>query len=192
MDIKKWSDKVKYGGMYISELEKLHEISKDKNVLEIGSMVGMSSGVIADSAKHLTCVDVWEFNDYAEIEDNHSRDHYIEWDRKIEGSYDKFIENMAPWLHKIDIVVGTSNSFFSFSGELFSVILIDGDHSYSSTLEDFRHTHESVFINGLICFHDYGNDEWPGVKSVCDYVDENPYYEFVEQVETLRIYRRIK
>lgn len=194
MDITKWVEKVKYGGMYISELEKLHEICKDKNVLEIGSMVGMSSGVIADSAKHLTCVDVWS-NDYNEIFDEESREHYREEKEKIGDMYLAFNLNMYPWLGKVDVHKEHSESFLSreFQSSSYDVILLDGDHSTSGVTNDVAYTRFMVNVGGLLCLHDYDNPQWPGVKHIVDnYVEIYPNYQFVEQVETLRIYRRVK
>lgn len=194
MNIKEWSDKVIYGGMYISELEKLYEISKDQKVLEIGSMVGMSSGVIANIAKRLVCVDLWGKDDYEDIPDDHSKDHYLKWEEQIGDLEKTFIDNMEPYLHKTLMVKSASKDIlphFQNIDERFNVILIDGDHSYDGTLIDYINSVQLLFRNGLLCFHDHGHNEWPGVKEVCDFIDNyDNRLEFVEQVETLRIYRR--
>ncbi len=43
------------------------------------------------------------------------------------------------------------------------LLFIDGDHSYDSTKRDFELFSPHVVPDGVICFHDYGTQSWPGV-----------------------------
>lgn len=47
------------GGMVAEELAYLYDHCWGRDVLEIGSMIGQSSYVLAHAAKSLTCVDAW-------------------------------------------------------------------------------------------------------------------------------------
>ena len=43
-------------------------------------------------------------------------------------------------------------------------VFIDGDHSYENCIEDIRDWTPKVKPNGLICGHDFGHRDFPGVE----------------------------
>jgi len=158
-------------GMSKNELDCLYDICVDKDVLELGSMVGMSSYVIASVAKSLSCVDVW--SDTWE---------HLEHDPKQQEVY-KYFKDIIPSIHesfkincrtfidskKIKMYRGNTNEMADkFLDKSFDVILIDADHSYKGVLQDFNTYQNKIKDNGHIVFHDYGDSMWRGIKQFVD------------------------
>jgi precorrin-6B methylase 2 len=51
---------------------------------------------------------------------------------------------------------------------LVDLVFIDGDHTYSQVQKDIRLWLPHIKPGGILCGHDYGFENWPGVKQAFD------------------------
>lgn len=156
----------KFGGMSKFELSNLYDICNNKNVLELGSMAGMSSYVIANVANHLDCVDVWSDTQEHLSHDPLQASIYQQYKDDLPNVFKSFQDNCSEFIQsgKIKMHRGyTQNRVNDFEDESFDIILIDADHSYVGVSRDFGLYKSKVKKDGLIVFHDYGDWMWTGI-----------------------------
>jgi predicted O-methyltransferase YrrM len=117
------------------------------NALEIGSYLGKSSCFILAGLQGgtLTCVDTWQNETMPEGE---------------RSTYDEFLKNVGGARARLRIVRKRSNELTSadISGP-YSLIFLDGDHSYAATKGDFEQVTGWLAPGGIIAFHDSTNFE---------------------------------
>lgn len=140
-------------------------LPEPSNIVEIGIQYGRSTSVIASVAKHkdlrFTAIDNWK-QDVSQEARNHVLDQIAKYDWK-------FNMETADSVH-------ASKSY----ALPINLIHIDGDHEYSSVLEDCRLWLPKVVRGGYALFDDYGHDSLPGVyKAVSEYTTEHPQWKFV-------------
>jgi FkbM family methyltransferase len=145
------------------------DLTKQYNILEIGSFEGCSSCFLSDilinnTLSTLTCVDPFVSDGCTETE--HSTLKY------------KFYSNINKTqnYNKINVVENFSDDFYStYKGSNFNFIYIDGEHSEKQILKDLDECFSLLDINGLIWCDDYNNkwkhifDSWILLKS--DYIN---------------------
>ena len=184
----------KFGGMSSGELSTVYDLCYDKNVLELGSMAGMSSYVIASTAKELSCVDIWSDNQDYLSHDPIQAKIYKNFYPELLNVFDKFQENCKEFIEseKIKIYKGlTQDLHDQFLDESFDVILIDADHSYIGISRDFNLYYRKLKPNGFIVFHDYGDTMWTGVKEFCDKMVEEKKLKFFLQEERIAVFKLV-
>ncbi len=142
------------GGMSRAELGYLYDFCKDKTVLELGSMYGQSSYVIASVARHLTCVDAWQ--DGTPFLEERQRLIYRRVPQNMEEEFDR---NMRGFTNVYKVKAYTSDYEPLHT---FDIILIDADHSYEGCKADIQRYRG--LTTQYIMFHDYNTPTWPGVK----------------------------
>ena len=54
------------------------------------------------------------------------------------------------------------------AGREIDLLFIDGDHNYHGVSHDYLKFGDSVKSGGLLVFHDYVNERWPGVARTVD------------------------
>jgi hypothetical protein len=118
--------------------------------VEIGSYKGRSATAIASklmqSGGHLTCIDVWHEN------------------------FDIFQENMRqlnsfPSILKADSLEAAEH----FSAQSLDFVFLDSSHEYSPTLAEIIFWSPKLKETGILCGHDYGHPDFPGVaKALSD------------------------
>lgn len=131
----------KFGGMSRFELENLYNVSTNKDVLELGSMVGMSSYVMANSCNHLDCVDVWSSTQEHLSHDPLQASIYQQYNDELPDMYQRFLDNCSEFIQseKIKMHRGKAqDAVNNFEDESFDVILIDADHSFQGVSRDFE------------------------------------------------------
>jgi beta-1,4-mannosyl-glycoprotein beta-1,4-N-acetylglucosaminyltransferase len=132
------------------------DLTKQYNILEIGSFEGCSSCFISDivinnALSTLTCVD--PFVSDGSIETDHSTLKY------------KFYSNIKKTqnYNKINVVEKFSDDFYStYNGSNFNFIYIDGEHSEKQILKDLDECFSLLDINGMIWCDDY-NNKWKDI-----------------------------
>ena len=67
------------------------------------------------------------------------------------------------------------------------IVFVDGDHSPNYVVNDIKAWHKHVKRFGHMIFHDYGCEEWPGIKEVVDEVLWRDMEILV--VDTLAVYK---
>jgi beta-1,4-mannosyl-glycoprotein beta-1,4-N-acetylglucosaminyltransferase len=145
------------------------DLTKQYNILEIGSFEGCSSCFISDivinnTLSTLTCVD--PFVSDGSTKTDHSTLKY------------KFYSNIKKTqnYNKINVVEKFSDDFYStYNGSKFNFIYIDGEHSEKQILKDLDECFSLLDINGMIWCDDYSNkwkdifDNWILLKN--DYIN---------------------
>lgn len=112
--------------------------------VEIGSYKGRSATAIASklihSGGHLSCIDVWYDN------------------------FDIFQENMrqldlSPSILKSDSLAAAEY----FSDQSLDFIFLDSSHEYYPTVSEIIFWSSKLKETGILCGHDYGHPEFPGI-----------------------------
>lgn len=158
-----------YGGMLKSELEFLYDLCIDKKVLELGSMVGMSSYVIAHVAKEIHCVDAWDDNfDHLERDQKQVDTYKSDWLNQDAppDMLKAFKQNCKEFLDsgKMKMTQGwTQDVAHLFPQESFDVLFIDADHSRLGVTRDIVKYYHTIKDGAPLVFHDYDCGTWRGV-----------------------------
>ena len=170
--------KFQYGGMLESKLEFLYDFCIDKKVLELGSMVGMSSYVIAHVAKEIHCVDAWDDGfDHLEHDQKQVDVYRGDWLKQdtSPNMLESFKQNCKEFLDsgKMKMTQGwTQDVSHLFSEESFDVLFIDADHSRIGVTRDVIKYYHTIKTGAPIIFHDYDCVTWPGVtQAILDCID---------------------
>lgn len=183
----------KHGGMSYNELYALSDICEGKKVLELGSMVGMSSYVIGNVCSSLDCVDLWSDN----------QDHLIKHDPnqaqiyknlKLSNMYELFLSNCSVFINtgKINMHRGkTLDVVDEFSDKSFDVILLDADHSYHGVSRDFYAYENKLKDDGLFVFHDYGDEMWTAILHFCNEMVAQNRIKYVKNYERIGVFQKV-
>lgn len=137
------------------EAERLRELAKGKNVLEIGAANGYSAIVMAlAGATHVTSVDP----------------HGDTW---IGDTYKTMRENIEAFgvKGKITIICETSAEAmprFAERGQKFGFIFLDGSAITEENAEDIHWGLQLLEPGGTIARHDYGHEDYPQFKTLLD------------------------
>lgn len=143
------------GFMHPVELEKLVELATGKNVLEIGSYKGLSAWCMAHTARTLTCVDTFR----AATNGQRQEDHLT--------TYADFISAVGRF-GNISVYVGTSEEAAQRVVNPQEMIFLDAMHTYEDVKADIERWWPHLLPGGLMVFHDYGHDDYPGVKQAVE------------------------
>lgn len=158
----------------VDERNELATLAAGRGVLEVGSAYGFSAIAMAlGGAVSVLAVDPHTWC-------------------KTPSSVDDMIRNVQAYgvNDRVNIVV---NTFFNATlslesqGREFSMIFIDGDHSYATVKHDFTHAQRLIAPGGVIACHDYLETCCcPEVKQALDeLVPQGPAY----TVDTLAVYQ---
>jgi len=193
-NVLKYALSFEYGGMSENELAYVYDLCINKNVLELGSMVGMSSYVIASVAKSLFCVDVWS-NTWEHLEhDPKQQDVYKYFSGVIPSIYESFKENCKIFIDskKIKIYRGNTNKMVNkFLDKSFDVILFDADHSYKGISQDFDLYQNKLKNDGIIIFHDYGDSMWIEIKQFANEMVAKNVIKMIDQKERIGVFQKL-
>lgn len=171
-----------------SELSLLYDLCVNKDVIELGSCLGISSYVIASICNSLFCVDMWD--DSFEIlgSDDYQRSTYYKLKPKL---FEQFCNNCSEFIQseKIKFFRGSTDKVSSrFENNQFDILFVDADHSYNGVSSDYNNYKRVVKNGGYIAFHDYG--PWPGVTKLCKEIKLNKEFEFVKQETSICLFRK--
>ena len=164
------------GGMNKNELEFLYDLCSNKKILELGSMVGMSSYTIASVAIELHCIDAWDNRFYHlqhdELQINaYNKDWIGRFNNSPPDMLETFKKNVKEYIesNKIKIIKGkTSDVAHLINNHEYDIIFIDSDHSYEGVKNDITNYIHKLKPNGSMIFHDYGSVDWPGVQKAVE------------------------
>ena len=144
---------------------------KKLEILEIGSLFGVSLAVIYDNCRgyfdeiHITALDPLE---------GYYEENTYDITTKIPVKKEVFEHNMRIMdIPKEDVMLieylSTENEAKkAASKRTYDVLIIDGDHSYGGVKFDFDNYHPFVKNGGYIIFDDYNAKEWPSVSEFVD------------------------
>jgi hypothetical protein len=140
------------------ELSFLYDMTYGLSVLELGSMIGQSSFVIAHSAESLICVDAWI--DGCPFLERRQAEQYT-----LSDMSRRFDENMAGFSN-VKKVRAFTHEVPTLIEERVDVVLVDADHSFEAVVKDIKIAKAMLKPSGtkLILLHDYKSPVWTGVE----------------------------
>lgn len=145
------------GFLHPAEADWLMTLAAGKHVLEVGSFMGLSAFCMATVAKRIMCVDTFKANSAGQQQmGTHT----------TLASFDAATERFS----NIKRFVGTSAEaagHHAVQGQ-FDLIFLDAMHTYEDVLADINRWWPRVRTGGVMAFHDYGHDHFPGVKQAVD------------------------
>jgi predicted O-methyltransferase YrrM len=181
-----------YGGQTRGELSFLYDKCIDKDVLELGSMVGMGGYTIASVAKSLCCVDLWSDNQNHLKHDPIQQAVYASYLPSLSNMYDVFINNCKEFINSGKIKMYRGNTLdmaLNFLDKSFDIIFIDADHSYFGISSDYKTYEDKIKDDGIFIFHDYG-DMWTGIKKFCDEMIATKKFKLIESSERIVVAKK--
>jgi len=140
-------------------------------VLEIGTMFGVGVATIHEYCRgffgnvHITVID--PLNGYYGKAQPRPLD-------RIPITRDIFVGNMKRMnVPETDYTIieklsSEDEAIEQASRRRYSLLVIDGNHSYSGVKRDFSNYRQLVKRDGYIIFDDYGNPDWPGLTDFID------------------------
>lgn len=150
------------GWMSLPELLWLAERAQQSQVIiEFGCYHGRSTRALADNTPgKVYAVDPWDGKYFS---DNGSRSE-INTD-----CFRNFSANLNGHIQSGKVIPVQNFSWAFKSPEKADLIFIDGDHRYESVMDDIKHALKMLKMpGGVLAGHDYGRDDWPGVKKAVD------------------------
>lgn len=138
-----------------AEGERLFELTKGLNVLEIGSYKGRSTWFMAIGAKFVLCIDPMKMEFDPETLRIEMGNTYT--------TIKAFTENILNRFKNVQLLLGTTKQKITdVPDHYFDVIFIDGWHTYEDCESDVLLTWEKLKEGGRMIFHDMGNFEGVG------------------------------
>jgi hypothetical protein len=154
-------------GAYVelADLKFLEELAKGcKEIVEVGSFVGMSTSVLADSGAIVHCIDTWNGSPGDLIN--------VYYEELGDDIYRAFCRNAGDKLFDtIRTYVGPSVFYASVWPRKVDLVFIDGAHDYENVKADIAAWTPHVKPGGILCGHDYGVSFLPGVKEAVDEIN---------------------
>jgi len=147
------------GFLHSSELEQLCDLACGKDVLEVGSFMGLSAWGMAITAHSLWCVDPFD-----SATDGQRRTGQV-------TTLEAFKHAVSRYSH-VKYFVGTSEEAAKQTSmmEPFDMIFIDANHTYEDCLADIQRWWPLVKKGGVLAGHDYLHAAFPGVAKAFDEV----------------------
>jgi hypothetical protein len=180
------------GWFHLGELNLLYGAVRSidaKNCLEIGTYMGRSTFALCSALKacggqrRLLCVDPWASpidEEYFELDFMKTmlerypsiKEEYSDW-KKYPTTLDCFglTMNRYPFMKDFVEVRRARSSDTEFTGEVFDLAFIDGDHTYEGVKHDYHKVRPHVRQGGIICLHD-DSEHFPGVQKFINEVKE--------------------
>lgn len=151
------------GGMVRAELEALRDLCGARNVVELGSYVGMSSYVIGSVCRELVCVDLWPAS--WEFLEDAQRVVYEGQAHQVGDLAVAWALNVRPVRGRITALrLPTVEAAAHVDDGWAEVLLVDADHSEAAVAADLAAWLPKVKPDGLVLLHDYASS-WPGVAA---------------------------
>lgn len=147
------------GFLHPSELELLVELATGKDVLEIGSFKGLSAWAMAHVAKHVTCIDTFKANSAGQVQEEEYTT-LATFDHNLRG-FDNVTRLPFSSERAYELLPETA---------MFDMIFLDAMHTYEDVKADINRWWPRVNPGGVLAFHDYAHDHFPGVKQAVDEV----------------------
>lgn len=151
----------------LGDLDDVADVPGD--VLEIGSFKGKTTVFLShaiealDLEKRLYTVDPYT-DEASEVGCS---------DENIDSAYETFHRATADLDNHEHIRAYSDEALSRFEDPTFSLVFVDGDHTYEGVMTDYRNYAPLLADGGIMVFDDYANPQWPGVgRAVETIVDE--------------------
>jgi hypothetical protein len=129
-------------------------------IAEVGSHKGRSTRALADNCRGVVyAIDPWA--GYVNNDGSQAR-----WIGDPDQAFACFKRNLKDHLRKGRVVICRTGLGEAVKGVLpfVDMVFIDGDHRYEQVRDDILLAKRILKPGGLLCGHDYGHVEWPGVQ----------------------------
>lgn len=149
------------GFMDPPELEYLaHAASISQTIVEVGSWKGRSTVCLAENTPGAVfSVDTWEGHLEHDAANGLDKEFLVDFLHNAKG-----LDNVYP----IPITSVRAAGMFRLIGLKFDFIFIDASHDYENVCADIAVWRPLLKRGGILAGHDYGHDDWPGVKQAVD------------------------
>jgi predicted O-methyltransferase YrrM len=137
--------------------------NSDKTMIEIGSFVGESTVLFAQSFKKVIAIDPFE----ADYDPQDPTSYLFEFD----NVYQTYLDRITVYSNIETIVDTSDNAVKELVGKEFDFIYIDGLHTYEGVKNDIKNFLPLVKKGGVIGGHDYTN-RIPHLVGVYEAVNE--------------------
>ncbi len=151
---------------------------------EIGVYEGELSDKILDMHKGLTwkMIDAWDSNIYDGKGDESASKTFRD---KIKNNMDEIYQNARnienKYFGRAKILRGKSTEIVKlYSDNFFDIVFIDSDHTEKALTQDIFFWLHTVKDGGYIGGHDYGVNEYPGIKKAVDKIFDKSCIELDE------------
>lgn len=139
----------------LAEGNRLRELARGKRVLEVGSLLGYSTVLMAQVAKHVVSVDPHEG-----YPASNPRPTLWQFRRNI------FLHGVAD---KVTPMIGTDDVVLPLlDTRQFGLVFIDGTGEYDMTLAAMRRAVPLLRYCGALAVHDCGHPDWPGAMDAAE------------------------
>jgi predicted O-methyltransferase YrrM len=146
------------GFLHPVELEKLVELAAGRDVLEVGSYRGLSAWGMAITARSLTCVDTFKACSNGQRQENEFTT--LEAFTRATRRYSPSHIYVLPVASQVAAQVSDIGTF--------DMIFLDAMHTYEDVRDDIYRWRPRLRPGGVFVMHDYGHDDFPGVKQAAD------------------------
>lgn len=143
------------GFLHCEELEKLIDLACGKDVLEVGSFKGLSAWGMASVARTLRCVDTFRANSAGQ-QQMQQLTTFIDFDRAISR------------YSNVTYFIGSSADASRLLQDDYDFVFLDAMHTHEDVKADIERWWPRVREGGVMAFHDYGHEHFPGVKQAVD------------------------
>jgi len=123
--------------------------NSNKTMIEIGSFVGESTVLFAQSFKEVIAIDPF----LSGYDDNDPTSYLFEFD----NVYDTYMKRISPYKNIRTIKATSNDALVHFEGVKFDFIYIDGLHTYEGITTDIKNYKPLLKEGGVIGGHDYNN-----------------------------------
>lgn len=143
------------GFMHPDELEQLAFLATNRDVLEVGSFMGLSAFCMAIVAKSVQCVDTFKANSAGQQQMSELT------------TYNAFVSAISRF-NNVRHIVATSEQAALVIPSDYDMVFLDAMHTYENVKADLERWWPRIRPGGLLVCHDYGHDHFPGVKQAVD------------------------
>jgi hypothetical protein len=133
-------------------------------VLEIGSWLGGTAIPMADAGAKVTCIDTWggtpgdRTGELATVADG-------DGNGSVPPVMQEFLNRIGDRHNRTIFPFRlTSQEAAKWHWHEFDIIFLDADHAYEAVAADIDAWLPHLAVDGIICGHDYGVEDFPGVK----------------------------
>lgn len=158
-----WMEKANYAGvkgfLHPVELNRLVELAEGRDVLEVGSFMGLSAWGMAHTAKSVHCCDTFSAwtNGQTQSEELTTLEDF---------------KRSASFHSNITYFVGTSEAYAEACPKklLYDMVFLDAMHTYEDVKADIQRWLPRLRVGGIFAMHDYRHGDYPGVERAADEV----------------------
>lgn len=143
------------GFMHPDELEQLALLATNRDVLEVGSFMGLSAFCMAIVAKSVQCVDTFKANSAGQQQ------------MRDLTTYQAFLSAVERFSN-VSHLISTSEQAAATLTADYDMVFLDAMHTYEDVKADLYRWWPRIRLGGLLVCHDYGHDHFPGVKQAVD------------------------